>query len=109
MEISVDGMGSPIDPLNSSRWNGLMQAAGEVSVRPQAWVRTLPVTFFQLRRHRFLHGHAAAQRDLEALEVEALEAGRMHQRIEQRVHAAEEREADVAQSPPRSRGNPGDS
>src|SRR4030088_684739 len=42
----VDGIGSPIAPLKSSR-GGLIQAAGEVSVRPHACVRILPVTCFQ--------------------------------------------------------------
>ena len=37
-----------MEPLKSSGGeNGLMQAAGEVSVNPQACVSTLPVTFFQ--------------------------------------------------------------
>ena len=46
METSVEGMGNPIDPLKSTPM-GLMHAAGDVSVSPQACVRTLPVTFFQ--------------------------------------------------------------
>ena len=46
MDTSVDEIGSPIDPLKS-RSMGLMHAAGEVSVNPHAWVRMLPVTFFQ--------------------------------------------------------------
>src|SRR5438270_650930 len=46
MAISVDEMGRPIEPLNGSS-GGLMHAAGEVSVRPHACVRVLPVTSFQ--------------------------------------------------------------
>ena len=38
-----------------------MQAAGEVSVNPQAWVSMQPVTSFQRGRDRALHRHAAAQ------------------------------------------------
>src|SRR5215472_13484161 len=45
MAISVEGIGIPIEPLNASD-GGLMQAAGEVSVRPQACERTLPVASF---------------------------------------------------------------
>ena len=40
----------------------LMHAAGEVSVRPQAWVSALPVTCFQRSATARLHGHAAAER-----------------------------------------------
>src|SRR5207249_4529762 len=46
MASSVEEMGRPIEPLNGSS-GGLMQAAGEVSVRPHACVRILPVTSFQ--------------------------------------------------------------
>jgi hypothetical protein len=34
MQASVDGIGRPMVPLYSVRVSGLMQAAGEVSVRP---------------------------------------------------------------------------
>ena len=46
IEMIVEGIGRPIEPLKSSPGR-LMHAAGEVSVRPQACVSTLPVTAFQ--------------------------------------------------------------
>ena len=42
--------------------------------------------------YRRLHRHAAAQRDLQRAEVEPVEAGRVEQRIEQRVDAGDEGE-----------------
>jgi len=42
---------------------------------------------------RLLHGHAAAQAHAQAAEIQAVEALRVQQRIEERVDAREEREA----------------
>ncbi len=46
IEMSVEGMGRPMEPLKSSP-TGLAVATGEVSVNPQPWVTTQPVTSFQ--------------------------------------------------------------
>ena len=96
-EMSVEGIGSPIEPLKSSPM-GLMQAAGEVSVRPQAWVRMQPVTFFQRSATDALHRHAAAQGDAQGGEVEPSRTRGVQQRVEQRVDAADEEEADFLSS-----------
>src|SRR5579864_7695041 len=45
--ISVDGIGRPIDPLYSAPSNGLIVAAGDVSVSPYASTSGTPVTAFQ--------------------------------------------------------------
>src|SRR3984885_9206925 len=85
MEISVEAIGRPIEPLKSV--NGrLMQAPGEVSVRPHAWVKGLPVAAC----HGFLHRHAATERDLQMTEIDFRKLRIMEQGVEQRVDAAEE-------------------
>src|ERR1700733_1972602 len=43
MEISVDGIGRPTEPLNGSSTR-FMHPAGDVSVSPHAWVIAFPVT-----------------------------------------------------------------
>ncbi len=47
--------------------------------------------------HGGLHGHAASQGDLEMAEIDAVEAGRVQQGIEQRVHTGDEVEGVLLQ------------
>ena len=63
---------------------------------PHACVRTLPVTSFQRFGDGFLHGHAAAESESQIAEIHGVEAGRVQQRVEQRVHAAHVRELVLA-------------
>src|SRR5438105_14647527 len=44
---SVDEMGNPIEKLYADRFNGLIVAAGDVSVSPYASISGEPVTSFQ--------------------------------------------------------------
>ena len=74
--ISVDGIGRPIEPLNSAD-TGLMHAAGDVSVRPHACVSGLPGHFLPALGDGCLHGHAAAERHLQLTEIDTLETRRV--------------------------------
>jgi len=47
MLISVDGRGSPTEPLKLTPTSGLTQPAGEASVSPQPWEISQPVVCFQ--------------------------------------------------------------
>ena len=58
-----------MEPLNSSP-RQLMHAAGDVSVRPQPCVSTLPRDALPALGDRALHRHAAAERDSQRAEVE---------------------------------------
>ena len=93
----VDGIGSPIEPLNSGSSSLLMQAPGEVSVRPQAWVSVLPVTCFQRSATARCTAMPPPRLTLSALKSRRSKPGVLQQRIEQRVHAGEEREAVLAE------------
>ncbi len=89
IETSVEGTGSPMEPLKS-RPTGLAVAMGEVSVSPQPWLTMLPVTSFQRFGHHRLHRHAAGEADAQRAEIHRFESRRVQQRIEQGVDAADE-------------------
>ncbi len=103
----VDEIGRPIEPLKSSPGR-LMHAAGEVSVRPQACVSTLPVTSFQRSATACCTAMPPPRLTRSPLKSRLSKPLRVQQRIEERVDAREEREAVprqlLARSAAKSRG-----
>ena len=69
-----------------------MQAAGEVSVRPHAWVRSLPVTSFQRLATDSCTAMPPPSVIFRALKSIVVEAGCVQQSVEQRVDAGDEGE-----------------